>query len=278
MHISVSVLVENTALKKGLLAEHGLSVYIEAGEQKILFDTGQSGIVLHNAKVLGHRLDRLDAVVLSHGHYDHTGGLKHVLKSCGDLKIYAHPSAFKPKFACNENGVGRSIGLPGADGGLLPNIEKLSVSTTQPTEIIEGIFVTGQIPRVTPFEDTGGPFFLDAACTQPDLMFDDQALFFNTSQGTVVLLGCAHAGVINTLVYVHELTGGKSIHAVMGGMHLLSADEERMNRTMDHFYRLDPDLLGPAHCTGRSAVFRLHASFGRKCIPFSGGTRITFTR
>ncbi len=276
--IHVTVLVENTARKRGLLAEHGLSVFIETGERRILFDTGQSGIALHNARVLGCPIDKVDAVVLSHGHYDHTGGLKTVLESAGNPKIYAHPAAFKPKYACNEEYVSRPIGFPGTDERFFRNVEQQNVPTVEPTRIGEGIFVTGEIPRVTAFEDTGGPFFLDEACSQPDPLLDDQSFFFETSQGIVVLLGCAHAGVINTLLHIRTLTGHKHIHAVLGGMHLLSASRERMNGTIDGLRRFSPDHLGPAHCTGRKATSTLFRAFGKRCAPYLAGTRLAFQR
>ncbi len=274
MHITV--LVENTARKRGLLAEHGLSVYIETGDRRILFDTGQSGIAVHNARILGCPIDQVDAVVLSHGHYDHTGGLKRVLESAGNPKVYAHPAAFRPKYACDEKNVSRPIGMPDVDEDFLRKMEYNSVSTIEPTRIGNGIFVTGEIPRVTAFEDTGGPFFLDEACSEPDSILDDQALFFESSQGIVVLLGCAHAGIINSLLYIRRLTGQKPIHAVLGGMHLLSASQERMDRTIDQLRQFSPDHLGPAHCTGRKATSTLCRAFGKKCSPCLVGTQIEF--
>lgn len=272
----VTVVVENTAGADGLIAEHGLCLWIETMEKQIIFDTGQGGVLLDNARALRVPLEQAESVVLSHGHYDHTGGLDTVLQLSGSLSVYAHPSAFQPKFACNDLGESRSIGMPSKSKNSLRKLAGNVVSTTGLTQIAEGLFVTGEIPRETAFEDTGGPFYLDADCTTPDPFLDDQALFFESSRGTVVLLGCAHAGVINTLLYIRQLTQGKPIYAVMGGMHLGSASRERMDKTIEYFDRVNPDLLGPAHCTGTAATAELLEAFPRKCFTCHAGTSIEF--
>jgi 7,8-dihydropterin-6-yl-methyl-4-(beta-D-ribofuranosyl)aminobenzene 5'-phosphate synthase len=135
---------------------------------------------------------------------------------------------------------------------------------------------TGPVPRVTDFEDTGGPFFLDAACQVPDPLLDDQALYFESPKGTVVLLGCAHSGVINTLRYIRQLTGGRPVHAVMGGMHLVSASEQRLNRTIHELREMGIRHLGPAHCTGRTATTALWTSLPEQCFSWHVGTRVMF--
>jgi 7,8-dihydropterin-6-yl-methyl-4-(beta-D-ribofuranosyl)aminobenzene 5'-phosphate synthase len=126
------------------------------------------------------------------------------------------------------------------------------------------------------FEDTGGPFYLDAQCQRPDPLVDDQALFFETPQGTVVLLGCAHAGVINTLRYVLALTDNRPLHAVLGGMHLVHASTERVSRTIEEFKWLGVEMLGPAHCTGRSAVAALSSAFPGQILACNVGSQFEF--
>ena len=274
--VKVSVVVENVASGGGMIPEHGICFWIEIGSTKIIFDTGQGGALLNNARILGVSLEQTEFVVLSHGHYDHTGGLKDVLQLSQNPKVYAHQAAFQPKFACNEYGQSRAIGMPSMNEKSVRKIASDVIFTTKPTQIADRLFVTGEIPRVTEFEDTGGPFFLDERCIKSDPLLDDQALFFESSRGIVVLLGCAHAGVINTLLYIQQLTHGKPIHAVMGGMHLLSASRKRMNNTIKYLVRIKPDLLGPAHCTGRAATAELWEAFSQKCFPCSVGTSIEF--
>ena len=151
-------------------------------------------MLLENAASLGVPLGDLCAVVLSHGHYDHTGGLIAVRGAAPQVRLFLHPAALLPKFSVNPDGSARSVGMNVASVQTVREAAEAVVWTTKPTEMLDGIFVTGEIPRRNSFEDTGGRFFLDEACTQPDPLLDDQALFFDTRDGLVVLLGCAHAG------------------------------------------------------------------------------------
>lgn len=274
--VKVSVVVENTAGKDGTIAEHGMCFWLETGSTYVIFDTGQGGVLLHNAGIMGISLEQAEFVALSHGHYDHIGGLKTVLQLSHNPKVYAHPAAFQPKFACNEYGQSRKTGMPAMNEKSVRKLADDIIFTIKPTQITDSLFVTGEIPRITEFEDTGGPFFLDEGCIKPDPFLDDQALFFESSRGIVVLLGCAHAGVINTLLYIQQLTHGKPIHAVMGGMHLLSASRERMIKTIEHLSRINPDLLGPVHCTGQAATAELWEAFPQKCFSCPVGTSMEF--
>jgi len=274
--IRVTAVVENTAGARDMLTEHGLAFWIDTGSRRVLFDTGQGKVLRHNARRLGVRLELADAIVLSHGHYDHTGGLGQALRTAPRAKVYAHPAALRPKYARNDDGTARDLGIPSLDEETVRKQASELVWTRQPTEFCDGLFVTGEIPRVTAFEDTGGPFFLDRDCQHPDPLIDDQCVFFQCLQGTVVLLGCAHAGVVNTLRYVEQLTGNRPIHAVMGGMHLGGASRERMNHTILAFSEFDIRHLGPAHCTGMAATAELCTAFPERCFACRAGTTMAF--
>jgi 7,8-dihydropterin-6-yl-methyl-4-(beta-D-ribofuranosyl)aminobenzene 5'-phosphate synthase len=150
------------------------------------------------------------------------------------------------------------------------------VATSSPTFVLGELHVTGPVPRVTDFEDTGGPFFLDAECMRPDPLVDDQAVFFESQDGVVVLLGCAHSGVVNTLQYVDQLTGDKPIRAVLGGMHLIEASTERLARTIEALRNWDIRLLAPAHCTGMTATAALWNAFPGRCTTCHVGRRFEF--
>ena len=150
------------------------------------------------------------------------------------------------------------------------------VVVDQPVAVVGGLSVTGPVPRSTDFEDTGGPFFLDEMCTQPDPLKDDQSVFFDTSKGTVVLLGCAHSGVINILQHIHRLTNTRPIHAVIGGMHLVNASPRRIERTIEELRKIGVERLAPAHCTGMPATVALWNTFPGRCQQCPVGTRFEF--
>jgi 7,8-dihydropterin-6-yl-methyl-4-(beta-D-ribofuranosyl)aminobenzene 5'-phosphate synthase len=275
--IGITTLVEDTVHPPGLKAEHGLSFHIQFGRHQVLFDTGQSDLLRANAAGLGLNLRHLDAIVLSHGHYDHCGGLKTAWSLSPAGKLFLHPAAVAAKFTTGAEGVARFIGLP-EDAQAMIRASAVTVWTREPTEIVPGLFATGEIPRQTDFEDTGGRFFLDAACQKPDPLADDQALFFESREGLVVLLGCAHAGVINTLLHIEKLTGQKRIHAVLGGLHLLNASPARLAATVDALRQRNLALLVPSHCTGWTAQARLAESFPGRGVAPGVGRRFAFER
>lgn len=274
--IVITVLVENTVYSRGLLAEHGLALHLQVGDRGLLFDTGQSDLLLRNARQLGVDLAATEAIVLSHGHNDHTGGLAPAREAAPKAMVFLHPSALAPKFARASDGTGCDIGMEQASAELLRRAGQQVVPSSKPTEVLPGVFITGEIPRRTEFEDTGGPFFLDAACAHPDPLLDDQGLFFDTDRGLVVLLGCGHAGVVNTLEYIQGLTGGRPVRAVLGGMHLWTASRQRMDQTFASLGRWDIERLVHGHCTGVSATSELCAAFPGHCAPCSVGLRMRF--
>jgi 7,8-dihydropterin-6-yl-methyl-4-(beta-D-ribofuranosyl)aminobenzene 5'-phosphate synthase len=276
--IIVTVLVENSVQGRELMAEHGLAFHVQCGAESLLFDTGQSALLVENARRLGLDLPKLRAVALSHGHYDHAGGLRAVWRLAPDAPLYLHPAALAPRFARNPDGTTRDVGLSGPDRAVALTQALRGHASQARTEVLPGFSLTGEIPRETNFEDVGGPFVLDEAGTQPDPIVDDQALFFDTRDGVVVLLGCAHAGVVNTLRHVRRLTSDRPIHAVLGGMHLLVASPERLEATVQALREMDVPRLGPAHCTGAAATARLWHEFPKACTLCSVGSRFVFQR
>ena len=275
--ISITVLVENTVGRQDLKAEHGLSFWIETEDGKLLWDTGQGGLLINNAQKLGITLNLLKHIALSHGHYDHAGGLLEILKMAPHAHVYGHPDLFVQRFIKNRNAVYsvEPVSSPMEKDIVKERCESLVLSL-DPVEILPGIFTTGEIPRETSFEDTGGDFFLDVACTKRDPIIDDQALYIESSQGIIVILGCAHSGVVNTINYVSKLTRQENIFAVLGGMHLLMASKERLEATADAFARYDVQIIGPCHCTGLKAITYLRSRFPDRFVECSTGSRFTF--
>ncbi len=270
----IRVLADDRVGQRGLLAEHGLAFWIELNGRSILFDSGQGLVLRHNARQLGIDLDALDSVVVSHGHYDHVGGLPAVLRD--GTWLYAHPLAFGPRYARNAGGGVRAIGMPETIELAVCDKAKL-IRVEGPMDLDGGLRLTGPIPRLTAYEDTGGPFYTDRQCLCPDELLDDQAAFFATEAGTVVLLGCAHAGLINTLEYIQRLTANRPIHTVIGGLHLLQAGPERLDRTVAELHRFGIARLLPCHCTGLAATARLFNEFPGGCEACGVGTSVRFT-
>jgi len=276
MMVQITTLIENTVQTRSLKAEHGLSFHIKVGKNSLLFDTGQSDLLLENASKLGIDLTQLDAIVLSHGHYDHTSGLETLLTLAPKARIFLHPGALDSKYVREITGSCRRIGMPLTVSNTLATATDKITFTEKKTEILPGFFATGNIPRVTPFENPEQSFFNDDAATNPDNVPDDQALYFNSREGIVVILGCAHAGVINTLEHISKLTDGKPFYALLGGMHLIKADKTRIDATVEALRKFNFKKIAPAHCTGLLATSIIWTTFVGACDSCSTGTRFTF--
>jgi len=269
--VRITVLVDNHA-DPPLLAEHGFAAWIEAGGTRILLDTGQGEALLPNARALGIDLGSVQHIVLSHGHYDHTGGLAAVLDLAPHANLYLHPDALRPKYSRQAVPPHRTIGMSRAVASLVRSRTGI-VWADAPTAIADGVVATGQIPRLNRVEHTGGHFFLDEACTVRDPLLDDQALVIDTPRGEVLLLGCAHSGVINTCEYVRALSGRK-VRAALGGMHLLHAQDEQLDATLRALQQLLPGTIAPCHCTGARAISALRAQFGDRYLECAAGFRV----
>jgi len=274
-HVCITTLVENNVSAAGLFGEHGLSFWVEYDKKHVLFDTGQTDLIVENAKLLSINLAKTDAIVLSHGHYDHTGGLTAVLDIAPGAIIYVHPAALWPKFVRKTNEA-RTIGMSDFTKKVIrAHVQNEKVVWTQrPTEVMPGLIATGQIPRNTDYEDVGGVFYVDENCKKTDILPDDQALFFDTHRGPVVLLGCSHAGIINTLDYIVKLIGKERIYSIIGGLHLLSSSHERIERTISVFRKYDVQRIGLAHCTGANAARQISNAFPGRCFICSTGSQV----
>lgn len=260
--LKIVVLNDNRAGRK-LLAEHGLSYLIETAEKRILLDAGASDVFLKNAISLGINLDDVDTIVLSHGHWDHGDGLEFMHKK----KLITHPDSFMKRYHSNRNHtyVGLKMDLEKAQ-------QKFNVLLSEkPVFITESIIYLGEIPRTNDFEAKSTAFVDETG--NADFILDDSAIVIKTSRGLVIISGCAHAGICNTIEYAKTVTQVKKVYAVLGGFHLKKSDQLTQN-TIHYIKQLEIKHVIPTHCTDLPALAKFYDAFG--CRQVATGDCIEF--
>lgn len=265
MKFRITVLCENSVGPiSGTLGEHGFAVLIVPGEgTPVLFDTGQGLTLLHNARRMNKDLSKVQKVVISHGHYDHAGGLLPLLGECGPKQVYGHPGIFQPRHRVKDNGECYPIGMPGKRADLEAAGATFDLSMDF-REIAPGMYLTGEVPRVTDFETGDQGLYRDCAGHEPDSTPDDQSLVLETAKGLVVILGCCHAGLINTLEHIAHVTGRRDVFAVIGGTHLGFCNQEQLDKTIAAIRSLWLTKLAAGHCTGFAASARLSRELSKE--------------
>lgn len=258
----ITVLVDNNTLIDSYFAgEPGLSLLVEHGDARVLFDAGHSDAFVRNARSLDEDLTRLDWVALSHGHLDHTWGLGHLAALYTDAAragrprprpvLAAHPRTFDSRRSEQGEEIGARMTWESAARFFTPAPDE------GPRELAPGLYMLGEVPRALAFEPPTAIGTREDGT--PDLLPDDTALACVTPAGLVVVTGCAHAGVCNTVEHARAVTGTHRVRAVLGGMHLLDASAERLAATADYLGALDLEDLYPCHCTDLAAKLALSA-------------------
>jgi 7,8-dihydropterin-6-yl-methyl-4-(beta-D-ribofuranosyl)aminobenzene 5'-phosphate synthase len=266
------------------MAEHGFSmlirVFSDDKPHNILFDAGSSSNgVLTNAKIMGIRLAEIECIVLSHGHYDHFGGLPAIVKAINknDLPIIVHEDMFKIRGVASTDGTIRKYPL-------FPTEEKAKpakyIKTKQPYLMADNlILVTGEIPRKTSFEKGYPPHraFVNGQWQPDPWIWDDRSLIIDIKRkGLVILSGCAHAGIINTTLYAQQLTGTKTVYAVLGGFHLAGKENEpNITQTVKELKKINPKLVAPSHCTGWRGICAIAKAMPKAFVLSSAGNLYT---
>lgn len=273
--LRVMTLAENLVQMGGLQGQWGLSFLIELTDargrsRKVVFDTGNDKApLMHNIRRLKVDLSDIDCIVLSHGHGDHTVATVEMVEAAGSMKVYAHPHLFLPRFYVDRHGRRTRGGVPEGEG--IAEIEGAGgevVLTPEPLEVVPGLWTTGQIPRVTPFErvsppSSGGRRVIVVEGEEvEDQILDDQALWMDVDGvGPFVITGCAHAGPVNTLLHAQRLSGFKWVYGLVGGTHLVGRSDAYLEQTLRALGGFGLRLLSPCHCTGFKATTRLWQAF-----------------
>ncbi len=235
-------------------AEHGLSYLIEHDSKKILFDTGQSDLFLKNAGKMNADIDNIDAIILSHGHFDHGNGLEYLTGGT----LICHPGCFVKRYRKNDR---TFIGLKKSKKEL-SSIFNLQTSR-EPLKISENIIFLGEIPRVTDFESQSTSFIFEDGT--PDFVIDDSAIALITQEGLFVITGCGHSGIVNTLLQAKKVTGIQKISGIMGGFHLKNLDKQT-NETIRFLKENKVKYVLPSHCTELPALTAFYESFGFRYV------------
>lgn len=281
--LKITTLAENTASE--CLGQWGLSFLLElvdtrGNDRKVIFDTGMHRqALLYNMRKLKVDLRDADCIVISHGHLDHTATTVEFVKAAGGLKVYAHPHTFLPRFHQSKTGKRRQIGVP--KGERQEEIERAGgnvLLSTEPMEVVPGVWTTGQIERARSFErplplSEGEKLIVVVKGKEiADEVLDDQSLWMNVDGvGPLVITGCAHAGPVNTLSHVQKIGRFKNVRGLVGGTHLVGRSEEYLEQTIEELKQFGLSLVSPCHCTGFKAKVRLWQAFPEAFVMnFSG--------
>jgi len=270
MPVELTLVVENTAQREGLVTEHGLAVHLSAGGRNFMLDTSSTPEALAaNAAALGVDLSAIEGVVISHGHGDHVGGLPALLAAREGLKVYAHPRSFDRRRSSRTR---HEIGWPSGPAALAEQgAAWCPVESACP--LTEEVWISGPVPGPQP--DLGS-FVLHAGGRQvPDAFADELFVMVRGRAGWAVLTGCCHRGLPNTLRAARALGGDLPIWAVLGGFHLGGAGPDHLAEAAEALIDADPEAVYPCHCTGRRGIDYLAERLPGKVRQAHGGMRLS---
>jgi 7,8-dihydropterin-6-yl-methyl-4-(beta-D-ribofuranosyl)aminobenzene 5'-phosphate synthase len=272
--LEFQILTDNLVNRPHLLAEHGLSLWIKNDDKQILFDAGQTSVFLQNALSMGIPINDADAVVLSHGHYDHCGGVPSYPFGESDTKIYIGPGAFEKKLSAKGGNI-RDIGVPW-NPEFREKVKNRIIVTDNCREIFPGIYVLGAIEQANNFEKISPCFFTERSGTRTeDHMDEEQLLVIARNNRLTVFSGCSHKGIVNCVEHVKKRFPGKKIDTLVAGMHLRDVGTERLEATIDYFVNSGIQHIVPLHCTGIQAISELKKALKDRCQICAVGDCVT---
>ncbi|MFQ5808485.1 MAG: MBL fold metallo-hydrolase [Armatimonadota bacterium] len=275
--LRISVLCDDSLSRRGLVGEHGLSILVETSDARVLLDAGPSAATVQNARSMDLEFAPLDAIVISHGHYDHTGGLAAILTELGRARVIAHPLAFRARYALRGTGAHRYIGPPHTVDEYKTLGADLALSA-EPVQLGERMWTTGEVLQQS---NGGAPrtkLFIGADdALIPDDFRDDVSLVARLNDGLVVLTGCGHPGCCNIVAQAQRLIGVDRVYALVGGTHLAGADEPAIRRTAARLWQMGVEAIAPCHCTGKRAFAVLEEAFPGNVLRVATGDIVEFT-
>lgn len=272
----ISIIAEDTIdFDTPFWGRFGLSMLLElrseTTEMQILYDTNSSAApILHNMSIFGKSLKDINSIFLSHCHYDHTDGLAGVLGEISHpISVIAHPEIFRPCFENNSDGI-RHIGIYGHGRRELEQKGAVFTLSEQPLNLMTGVLTTGEIERITTFEKTEDLFTYINTDVTPDHEHDDMSIILNFPQGLVIVTGCCHAGIVNTIEHAKKITGVDKVYSVIGGLHLIDANEEKIEKSIEALREVEWVFAG--HCTGLDSIRKMAAILGERLVVFHTGS------
>jgi len=279
MNMVITILCDNSISKSGFIGEHGFSLLITGGDKKYLFDTGPGMSLPLNLKRLNKDLKGLDKVFISHGHYDHTGGLKWVIQQAGRVEVVAHPDIFSRHMVLDSRDTGEPPRYIGCQFNQ-QELERLGAEFTligRTREVSPGLwFVTGINPDPEKLPNDARLLIPQGEHFVRDPIRDDASLLLETDGAPILVLGCSHAGIFNILDHIREHMGITRLRAILGGTHLMFFRPEDVRRAIDKFEEFSIDLVGVSHCTGFQAAVELSNHFGSRFRMASAGSIFNF--
>lgn len=274
MAVNLSVLADNNTKRDShLIAEHGLSLYVECDGLKLLFDTGDTDVYLKNAAKIGINLRAIDILALSHHHYDHVGGMKYFPVQSQKIKLIAQKYAFYPRIDYPNNLAKHEV---------IDNFDIISVDT-EPLKLSENLIFLGEIPKLNDFEGKKNfksrKLILPSGELVDDFIADDTALTYKSSEGIIVITGCSHSGICNIIQYAVDIVkkkwGISKVKTVIGGLHLINSAPNLLLKIIDFLKRKGIHEIYPCHCTDLNAKIALTCG-GLKVHEVGAGTTLNF--